>query len=292
MADGTIKIDTRIDPTGIDKGVKDINSKLSSVGEGMKSVGDSMSQYVTLPLVAMATGAIKVASDFNSSQAQIQNSLGLTANEASNLNDVVRDVWKDGFGASLDEVTNSLLEVKQNMKGLNDGDLEQATKSAMTLAQTFDSDVNEVTRAGGNIMETFGVTAEKSFDLMAYGAQNGLNYSNEMFDNLSEYSADFARAGYSVDEMFQTLIKGSQTGTYNLDQLNDVVREFGIQGSENTKTFSDGISRLSPATQAMYQNFKDGKATMKEVMDAAVNDLKGVESQTELNSIGTELFGA
>lgn len=291
MADGQIVIDTRIDSSGVDKGVGEIQGKLNQVGQSMQSVGQSMTQYVTVPLMALGAGALKIASDFDGSQAKIQNSLGLTGKEAEVLNKTVQNVWKEGFGESVGDVTNSLLEVKQNMKGLNDGDIEQATKSAMVLAQTFDSDVNEVTRAGGNIMSSFGTTSQEAFDLMAYGAQNGLNFSKEMFDNLSEYGPLFADAGYSADEMFQALINGAKTGTYNLDYLNDAVKEFGVKAVEGGDGFVTAISKLSPETQKVFKEFQNGKATIKDVMDSAVGDLNGMEDEVLKNQLGVELWG-
>ena len=156
-ADGRIEIDTRIDSKGVDKGVKDISKKLEGASQNLKDVGEGMTKYVTLPLAGLATGAMKVASDFNTSQALIQSFLGITREEAEKLNDTVQSVWEDGFGANLDEVSKSLLIVKQNMKGVAEGaELERVTKDAMTLAKVFDSDVNEVTRAGNNIMNNFG----------------------------------------------------------------------------------------------------------------------------------------
>nr|WP_250634878.1 phage tail tape measure protein [Bacillus subtilis] len=93
-------------------------------------------------------------------------------------------------------------------QGLSDKDLKDVTKGAITLSETFDADVNEVTRAGNNIMKGFGVESQKAFDLMTYGAQKGLNFSNEMFDNLSEYAPLFGKMGFSAEEYFPALNEG------------------------------------------------------------------------------------
>jgi phage-related minor tail protein len=55
------------------------------------------------------------------------------------------------------------------MKGLGQDDLQQATENALNLANVFDSDVNEVARAGQNLMKGFGITSEKAFDLNGMG---------------------------------------------------------------------------------------------------------------------------
>lgn len=266
------------------QGVRDAGNNIKTAGQNMMGV--------TAGLGAVAGAAGFVAIEFDNMSAKIRNSVNGTEQELSGLEDAAKSVWREGFGESMEDVTNSIIQVKNNMHGLTGEEIEQATKSAMVLGQTFDADVNEVTRAGSNLMTNFGATSDEVWNTMAAGAKAGMNFSNEMFDNLSEYSADFARAGFSMEDMFNALIKGAQSGTYNLDGLNDVVREFGIQGSENVEGFAEGIGRLSPETQKIYDAFTKGKATMKDVMNASIADLQKMDDQVAVNQIGTSLFGA
>ncbi|WP_113629842.1 hypothetical protein [Bacillus amyloliquefaciens] len=83
---------------------------------------------------------------YGKSQTKIQNSLGLTDAKAKQLTNSAKNIYKSGFGESLEEVSDSLIQTRQNIQGLNDEQLEKVTKSAMVLAETFDADVNEVTR--------------------------------------------------------------------------------------------------------------------------------------------------
>ncbi|MER2047307.1 MAG: phage tail tape measure protein [Solibacillus sp.] len=243
-----VKIDAQTDLSGLDKMTKkleEVGEKAKEVGGKMKDVGTEMSTKLTAPLAAFGGGALIAAGQFNNAAGQIQAALGVTADEAEALEEQAKSVWRAGFGESLEEVSNALVRVKQNMQGVSDGDeLEKVTRDALALAKTFDSDVNEVTRAGNNLMTNFGISSEEAFDMMTKGAQNGLNFSNEMFDNLAEYAPLFADLGFSADEMFGTLISGSQEGVYNLDYLNDMVKEFGIRlmdGSEKTQKAMSGI---------------------------------------------------
>ena len=271
--------------------MQQLSRDVRDAGQGVKEAGQNM-MGITAGIGAVAGAAGFVATQFDDMSAKIRNSLEGTEEELAGLEDTAKNVWREGFGESLEEVADAVVKVKGNMHLLKGEEIEQATKSAMVLAKTFDADVNEVTRAGSNMMVKFGATSDEVFDLMAYGAKNGMNYSNEMFDNLSEYSADFADAGFTIEEMFQALIKGAKSGTYNLDGLNDVVREFSILGEEEAKGFSDAMGRLSPETQKLYKDFKDGKATVKDVMNASIGELKNMDDQVALNQIGTGLFGA
>lgn len=244
------------------------------------------------PVVAgIGAALLKIANDVDSSQARIQAQLGVTGKEAEKLTKEARDIWSDGFGESMEDVTRGLVQVKHNIKGLNDGELKKVTKDALVLADVFEADVNEVTRAGGNVMKGFGVDSKKAFDLMAYGAQNGLNFSNEMFDNLSEYAPLFAKMGFSADEYFQLLINGSEAGVYNLDYINDAMKEMQIRLKDGSKTTSEAMGQLSSSTQQVWKDYLVGKSTVKDVSNAVLSELKGMDDQTLANQIGVDLYG-
>ncbi|WP_077735628.1 phage tail tape measure protein [Bacillus sonorensis] len=291
MADGRLVIDTILNREGAERGMQELQQSMSRIGDQMKSTGESLSKYLTVPLLAIGTASVASAVSVNNAQTKIQNSLGVTANKAKELTSIARDIYKDGFGESLEEVSDALVRTRQNIKNLDDEELGKVTKGALNLAKTFDSDVNEVTRAGNNIMKGFGIESDKAFDLMAFGAQKGLNFSNEMFDNLSEYAPLFAKMGYSADEYFQLLINGSEAGVYNLDYINDAMKEFQIRIKDGSKSTSQAMGELSSSTQKVWKDFLNGKGTVKDVSNAVLGELKGMDDQVEANNIGVALFG-
>ena len=129
---------------------------------------------------------------------------------------------------SYEEAYEVISQVQQQLKGLNDEQLEGASTAAANLARVYDMDVAETLRGVNAIMETFGLTADEAFDLMAEGAANGLNYSDELGDNVAEYATYFKEGGYSAEEMFAILEAGADSGAYNLDKVNDFVKVFAL----------------------------------------------------------------
>ncbi|MCG3418963.1 phage tail tape measure protein [Oceanobacillus jordanicus] len=276
-----------------------MGDKLDNAGNKMKAFGDkasdagkAMSTTVTPAILGIGTAAGLVAGSYEDSATRIQNSLGLTAEEAKELTDISRNIYNNGFGESAEEIDHALLQTRQNIKDLNNEELERITEKAVILADTFEADVNEVTRAGNNLMKGFGLESDEAFDLMAKGAQNGLNFSNEMFDNLSEYSGLFARMGFSAEEYFELLQKGSEAGVYNLDYINDVMKEFQIRVKDGSDATTDAMGQMSKDTQDVWKEFKKGDKTVKDVSNAVLKDLKGMDDQVEANQIGVELFGS
>ncbi len=267
------------------------SEKLDAARERMEGMRGAIKAGLVAGAAAGGYGMLKLASDVDSSQKRIQGQLGVTGAEAKKLNGITQSLWKEGFGENMGEVRQGLIQVRQNIKGLNSGDLKQVTKDSLTLAEVFDADVNEVTRAGSNVMKGFGTSSKEAFDLMAWGAQNGLNFSNEMFDNLSEYAPLYKKMGFSATEYFQLLKKGTDSGVYNLDYINDAMKEFQIRIKDESKSTRQAMGFLSDSTQAVWNKMREGKGTVKDVHNAVIKELKGMDDQVQANMIGVALYG-
>lgn len=265
----------------------EVELSFSKLKGGIIAVGAAIASAVVAGGAALISTAMEMDAAFSKLQAQT----GATGTELKGLENAAKDVFKAGFGESLDEVTESLSRVKQNIRNINNEELSKITSNAMMLAKTFDSDVNEVTRGTNNMMEAFGITSEKAFDLFTAGGQRGLNFSNEMFDNVAEYSSLFGKMGYSAEEYFGILERGSKAGVYNLDYVNDVMKEFQIRVKDGSKGTKDAMSELSKGTQKVWKDFLDGKGTVSDVASTVVGELKGMDDQVEANQIGVGLFG-
>lgn len=247
----------------------------------------------------LAVGAIggigvamgKMASETEKSLTRVENAFDLTKQQADELKDKVKSVWKDGFGEDMNEVSESIVQVKQNMKGLNDVELEDATKKVITLSQTFGADSNEVSRGINGLMTNFGLSFQEAADLVAMGGKKGLNSSNEMFDNLAEYTPLFKSMGYTAEEMFNILIGGLEAGAYNLDYVNDSYKEFGLRIKDGSKTTSDAMSQMSAGTQKLWKDMLAGKASASDVSTAVIKELVAMDDQVAAGQIGVGLFG-
>ncbi|TCW59004.1 TP901 family phage tail tape measure protein [Bacillus thuringiensis] len=289
--------------------LKQFENSLQSVGrsgdqaaDGMEQLGKKldlhnmmeatqMLQGMSQQLIELGKATVGIAIDFDRSQRKIQASLGLTQKGAENLGKISKDVWKKGFGESLEEVDNALVKVFQNMRDVPYDELQMASEDVLTLAKVYDVDLNEATRGAGQLMSQFGLSTQETFDLLAAGAQEGLNYSDELFDNLSEYAPLFKQGGFSAQEMFTILANGTKNGSYNLDYINDLVKEFGIRVQDGSKGVSEGFGDLSEETQKVWKSFNEGKGTAADVFNAVLGDLQKMDDKVAANQIGVALFG-
>lgn len=289
--------------------LKQFENSLQSVGRSGSQAADGMAeinkkldmnnlmeaaevlQGISEKLIEMGKSIVNTAIEFDGSQRKIQASLGLTGKGAENLQKIAVDTWKKGFGENLEDVDNALIKVYQNMRDVPYEELQMASEDVLTLAKIYDVDLNEATRGAGQLMSQFGLSTQETFDLLAAGAQEGLNYSDELFDNLSEYAPLFKQAGFTADEMFTILANGTKSGSYNLDYINDLVKEFGIRVQDGSKGVSEGFGDLSEETQKVWKSFTEGKGTAADVFNAVLDDLQKMDDKVKANQIGVALFG-
>lgn len=264
---------------------------LEKVGDKSKDIGGSASA-LALPGIAGGAGGAKVAIDIDAAIRNLISSIGATGDEAVQLEKDMRTVWLDGFGENPADVAKAMQFIKTNIRDIGSGkEFRDITKDIITLAQITDSDLSEVTRGVNQLMFNFGLTAEESLDLFAKGQQNGINFSQEMFDNISEYAPLFKEMGYSAEDYFELLANGSQNGAYNLDYVNDIMKEFQIRLKDGSKTTDDAMSKLSKSSNKVWDSYLKGEATVKDVFEAIIPELEGMDDQVLANQIAVDLFG-
>ncbi|MGX5433362.1 phage tail tape measure protein [Bacillus toyonensis] len=272
-----------------------LRERMNEVGNTMQDTGSRISQGFGAAAVGVAAGVgalVVNAGQFEEANKKVQAGLGLTREESLKVSAVAKEVWREGYGEDLASVSDSLVKVKRNIKDINDDEtLKQVTRDSEILAETMESDVNEVTRGAAQLMGRFGLSGQQAFDLLAQGSAKGLNYSNELFDNLSEYGPLFHEMRFSADEMFTILINGSKNGAYNLDYVNDVMKEFGIRVKDGSKSTTEAMGQMSKETQKVWQAMLEGKATSKDVFNAVLNELRTTDDQIKVNQLGVALFG-
>lgn len=235
--------------------------------------------------LAIKTG-VNQATELDDAMAKFQAQTGASSNEMSKFKNIARDVWSNNFGSDVSDVADMMGRVKQQMQGISDVDLKNVTEDLLTLRDTFGMDENETLRGAEQLMKQFGITSQEAFDLMATGAQNGLNKSDELGDNISEYSGKFKQAGYSADEYFQLMQNGLDGGAYNLDKVNDAINEVTTRLVDGN--IEGALDSFDTKTQDVFKAWQEGRKTQKDVVNAIVEDIsKTTNQQEKLNKTAT-----
>lgn len=281
-----------IDTSNLDEMTDGINIQvLYDTADAVSEIGGQIAELGQSALdgYAEAEGAIQ----------KLNKSMGASTEEAKENEKMVRKLFREGYSDNYTEVADAIQAVRMNLVDLSKtDDIEQITKQAMSLEQIFDADLNETLRGARALMENYGLTGQEAMDLIAKGSQNGLDYTNELGDNLAEYTPLFADAGYSAEEMFSTLQTGVDAGTYNLDRMNDVVKEFGLRlaGGDVTGGIDKIIERTGDADgkwRELKNTVDDASISNKDKMSALAFQIaqtgQGIEGTAQLADIfGTQ----
>lgn len=234
--------------------------------------------------------AVKSVTSLETAQRQLQASTGATAGEMQQYKSVMEDLHNNNYGDDINDVAQSMALVKQYTGELDPSKLESMTENGIAMRDVFDMDLSETIRGVDGLVENMGVTSEEAFDLMARGAQNGLNKSGELADNIAEYSQLWGQAGFSAQEMFGILQNGLDSGAYNLDKVNDFVKEFGNSLADGR--IEENLDSFSSDTKSLFYQWKQGKATTKDVFYSVINDISTATNKQEMLTLASNTWSA
>lgn len=272
--------------------IQNISPEATAITETLTGLG--VGGVVGVTAVAGAIGGMELAiktgvnqaTELDDAMAKFQAQTGASSNEMSKFKNIARDVWSNNFGEDISDVADMMARVKQQMQGISDVDLKDVTEDLLTLRDTFGMDENETLRGAQQLMKQFGISSKEAFDLMATGAQNGLNKSDELGDNISEYSGKFKQAGYSAEEYFQLMQNGLDGGAYNLDKVNDAINEVTTRLVDGN--IEGALDSFDTKTQDVFKAWQEGRKTQKDVVNAIVEDISRTTNQQEkLNKTAT-----
>lgn len=251
-----------------------------------------------------AVSAIKeLAADAQEAYAGFQAQTGASADEMREFKHEMDDLYANNYGESLQDIGDKMAYVKQVTGETDSSKIRDLVENAITLEDTFGSDFNETIRGASNLMQHFGLDTSEAFDLFAKGSQEGLDYTDELGDNIAEYGGNFKQAGYSAKEYFQLLKNGTKGGAYNLDKVNDSINEIknrladGTIGDtmaeidEKTGELKDGTGIWSKTTEKAFKAWQKGKGKMKDVIDSIVSDISNCKDEQEALTMASTAFG-
>lgn len=269
----------------VEKATEKVKTKMEGLadaaGKGMAAIGGA----------AAGAGAysVKLEAEYTQALNQVQSQTGATKEEMVGLEQTMEDIYNNNFGENLNDVANSMAEVKKQTAETDPTKLKELTENAITLRDTFGWDVSESIRAVNQLATQFGIDAGEAFDLVVQGAQNGLDKNGNLLDTINEYGPKFEQMGLSAQDMFAMLQNGADAGVFDIDKLGDAVNEFSIRVKDGTadNAFKDLKLDVDATKTAFGQGGEAAKQAMQKTMDA----LAGIKDPIEQNRIGVELFG-
>lgn len=293
----TIQLLGKLDPSVasvFDKAQSLASKAGSGIGKAMSAgfkVAGTAAKAFGAAVAATTAYAVKLGTEYQSASGQIAAATGATGEELESLQGVMQEVYGNNYGDSMEDVASAVATVKQQMQGLSNEGLQSVTEGAFLLRDTFQYDVGESVRAANALVKNFGIDGDEAMNLIAAGAQNGLDFSGELLDTIYEYSGQFAKVGIDADQMFQIMQAGADSGAWNLDKVGDAIKEMSIRVVDGSDTTIAAFDSLGFDAETMGQRFAAGGETAQEAFQDTIQALAGLEDPLEQNKIGVKLFG-
>lgn len=295
-----------LDTTPADKmtdAIDDVRNGIDATGEAAVNAGDLIKanlvsdiimngiQQLGSALKDAAVHTVEVADGLDNSVNRIAAATNASADEMIRLKSIVEQIYGDNFGDGFDDIAESVSKIKQNIDDLNDADLVTVTESAYALRDVFGASIEESSRAARAIMQNFKVSAAEAFDYMARSAQNGLDYSGELLDSISEYSVQFKKFGFSLDDMFNIMEKGAESGAWKLDTVGDAIKELSIGAIDGSDSTKQGFDLVGLSVDDMAQKFGKGGEAARVAFTETVSALASMTDPIKQDAAGVALFG-
>lgn len=308
----------QIDESGIDQvrlAIDKLKTSSDDATDAIEGVGDAVTSGNLLEAADQLSGvgdkvfeigekAIESFQNMEDATAKVNARFDETGKVAENSAALIKRVYERGLGESMGAVAEAVILVRDNLKGLDDVTLEKIVEQSLVLEETYGIDMAESLRGINGLMQHFGTDAQTAMDMLVAGTQNGLDKTNELGDNLAEFSGKFAEAGYSTEDYFQLLQNGVDNGAYSLNLVNDAIHEISIKladGSiadsmskinEETGKLEEGTGKWSQSVEDTFKKWQNGEATQKQVIDAIVEDIKSTENQQDKLNKAALAFGS
>lgn len=289
-------VDTQTALHKFSKSAKDTGDSTPNIGKKL-DMGNAMEASENLAnglapvkdgIINIGQSAFTMANDFQSATAKMQGELNLTDEQTKQYGEIARNVFRSGVVPDIQSAVEAITTVKKEFKNLNNTQVENLTKQLSAISQVTGTDIVDNTKLASKLVNTFGVDSTKALDLVAAGYQRGLNKSGDFVDTLSEYSPLMKEAGFTADEFLGTLQSGLEGGVMNTDKVADSIKEFQLTLGDGR--FEKVMGSFSQGTQNAFNQWKSGKATVKDVMASVSQDMKKmnpVEQQQTLSTLST-----
>jgi len=280
-SDGSLIFDTKLDDSGIQKGL----NKLGSIGKTALKGMAIASAAAVAGLLAFGASAIRAGTEFSAQMSRVQAISGATADELKKLNDQAIQLGADtAFSAA--EAAAGMENLAS--AGFNVNEIVDAMPGLLDLAAVSGGDVAAAAEVAASALNAFGLEATEAGHVADVFARAAADTNAEALDmgEAMKYVAPVAKAmGLSLEETAASI---------------GIMSDAGIKGGQAGTALRGALSRLAKPTKAMKEtmdelslSFYDAQGNMLPMGDmiAMLQDKTAGLTQEQRNNAMVTLFG-
>lgn len=269
--------------------IKDVGEKIKDVGEKLSAVGQTLTQKVTMPIVAGFGAVIKTTADFDAQMSKVKAISGATADEFDALQKKAREM---GETTKFSATESGEAFEYMAMAGWKTEEMLNGVEGIMNLAAASGEELGKTSDIVTDALTALGMSAKESgrlADILASAATNS-NTNVSMMGESFKYAATTAGLlGYSAEDVAVALGLMANSGI-KADMAGTSLRNMFNRMAKPTKESAAAMERLGlelyDDTGRMY--------SLREIMDQLRTSFSQInmpldEYNKQLDELDTQL---
>jgi len=289
------KVDDGSSIQGLKKDFKQVSEEAENAQEEVKGLGSEL-----INLAAGAAAGIGISEivekslDTSSLNTKIDVSFNVPEESKQSIKDAVNTV--SSYGVDAEEALEGVRRQWALNKDASDESNQSIIEGAGAIATAYSGvDFTELILETNELAAGIEVSNEAALGLINSILKAG--FPPEQLDTIAEYGQQMKDAGFNAQEIQAIFEKGIDTKSWNIDNLNDGVKEARINmasfGQEVPKSLSTLLEQTDVSAQKMQEWGKavaEGGEGGSKAMGEMADWLANIDDKTLQNSLATEIF--
>jgi len=255
------------DIASVEKQLNKQTRGLQTVARSMTTVGDSMIKGISLPIIAIGAGLLKLGNDFDRAYDTIRVGTGATGQDLENLKDDFREIAKVA-PSSFADIGKVVADLNTRL-GLTGKPLQNLSVQMLNLARITKSDINTLIPLTTRVFGDWNIATDKQ---------------SESLDYMFKVSQS---TGITVDQLSQKVV-------YFGAALRQMGFDFETSAALIGKFEKEGVNAevvLASLRIALGRMADEGVTDTNEALLTLIDRIKSAGSTGEANSIAMDTFG-
>lgn len=290
------KIDNGSSVKSIKTDLSQVSEEADNAGESVKGLGSELTNLVAGAAAGVGISeVVEKAFDTSSLNTKIDISFNVPEESKESVKEAINVV--SSYGVDAESALEGIRRQWALNKDASDESNSAVVKGAATIVAAYgDVDFTELIQETNELSKTLGISNEDAIAL-TYSLLN-MGFPPDQIDIISEYGTQLKMAGFNAQEIQAIMAAGVDTGTWNIDNLLDGIKEgriklaeFGVAVDDTTASLLEGTNISKEQLQSWGQQVAKGGTEGTKAMQDVSNALMGVSDETTRNALGVAIFG-
>ncbi|PPG18965.1 hypothetical protein C5C74_08290 [Rathayibacter sp. AY1E8] len=302
------KIDIEVDTSGAEQAASGLADTVGDSGQdaGAKFSGSVIAALAAIPVAGSVIGigvaigqalsdGVKDGLQQEVGRDRLQALTGISEQDAARLGRTASEAYVNGFGESIEanmDTTRLGLQFDLIDPEATNRDAQKVVEGLSGIADVLSEDVQPVAVATTQLLRSgLAKSSQEAFDILAAGARNGINASEDMLDTFIEYPVVLAKLGLSGEEALGLINQGLKDGARNSDLVADALKEVQIRATDGSTASAEGYKLIGLNAEEMTAKIAAGGEGAKEGLQQILTGLRDMEDPLQRNLAAVALFG-